>query len=734
MCTSEASSANTPDPGLPPDSRAALVRHIEKLEELTRNAHQNPQLSQQRIDLIQTILNQPAVDQVHDLRAALLHDLGRAYSELPAQDRTPNLECAIRCYREALDLRQGQETTKYADTQRNLGDAYAELTTGDRGANLQKAIDCYQRSLAVFTMESSPQDYALIQNQLGIAYAELPTDDAQSSLQQAIHCFREALRFYPPEQAAEAYADVQNNLGIVYSRLHIGDRAENLQRAIACYEEALRFRLSKSDSLAYALTQINLGNAYAELSVSRAMNLRRAITCYQEALENCPATEHPYLYAMIQDNLGSAYSDLPDGNRAKNLRKAIDYYEHALHFRTPTAFPHDYAMTQNNLGVAYCDLTTGDRLANLRHATDCLQQALTIYTREETPLDYAMTQNNLGTAYAELAKLGVPSGWEQALTCYRQALRIYALETFPADHLMSAYNLGKLHFEQRHWCKAHSAYQMAIAADGRLYQTAVTETSRLSEAAEAANLYRNDAYCLARLGRYAEAVECLEAGRARVLADALKRGHALLDRAPSRDRDEFRAIIARIRSLEAQAHEMMGMGRSKGKASGFVEITKQRRTLRARLTRVVERVRARFPEFMPSALDMRAIASAVPPGRPLVFLVTSSEGSMALIVPPAMDRLDEQHVVWMDSFAEDRLDYVLHHYQVGAGLSRDLSPQTENRFGIWLPSRCPSWGSICCIPWQFGYKLSVTPDAYWSLAVRCPCYPCTQPASQTVVT
>ena len=58
---------------------------------------------------------------------------------------------------------------------------------------------------------------------------------------------------------------------------------------------------------------------------------------------------------------------------------------------------------------------------------------------------------------------------------------------------------------------------------------AATEVSRQAELAEAGDLFSNLAFCLARLGKPNEAVEQLEAGKARGLAEALARDRAALD-------------------------------------------------------------------------------------------------------------------------------------------------------------------------------------------------------------
>ena len=69
-------------------------------------------------------------------------------------------------------------------------------------------------------------------------------------------------------------------------------------------------------------------------------------------------------------------------------------------------------------------------------------------------------------------------------------------------------------------------------------------------------MFSNLAFCLARLGKPNEAVEQLEAGKARGLAEALARDRAALDGVKAEDRAAFEAVRSRIKSLEVEARAM----------------------------------------------------------------------------------------------------------------------------------------------------------------------------------
>ena len=84
----------------------------------------------------------------------------------------------------------------WATTQNNLGIAYADRIRGDRAANLEQAIECYKQALEVRTWQDLPVDWATTQNNQGIAYADRIRGDRAENLEQTIRCYKRALEVY----------------------------------------------------------------------------------------------------------------------------------------------------------------------------------------------------------------------------------------------------------------------------------------------------------------------------------------------------------------------------------------------------------------------------------------------------------------------------------------------------------------------------------------------------------
>jgi CHAT domain-containing protein/tetratricopeptide (TPR) repeat protein len=692
---------------------AEFEADVRRLAQLTEDAHRLPELYRERLTLLEDLAHRPGLEQdtafsvgvLVDLAEAyrtstigdhaanlsraiaccrrglslvtsesapleyahVLHCLGNAYGEmgeLPGGDLATHLEQSIAYYKEALRFRTPAiAPVDYAKTQNSLGGTYmsrADLPTADFRSNLQQAIACFKEAVRICGSDVSPIDFAMSHYNLGLAYYGLAHRDPTADMRQAIACYEEALHVYTPETAPLDYAATQNNLGIAYSELSDGDLTENLAKAAASYHEALHFYTAESFPTEYAMVVNNLGRVFLRLPIGdQAANLEQAMFYYQEALRFYSPTANPMDYAMAQHGLGCAYrlyAMLPTSDREANLRQAIGCFGEALRFRTAEASPQEYAGTQSELGVAYSDLPS-DRETNLDRAIECFRESLRFCSPIVAPLFYADRQNNLGCTYDERASLATSdrTGYlNRAIACFEEALRAYGPEKRPADCKTTYVNMGDTYFKQRKWKNAADAYERAIAIEETLYQAAASEVAREAELAEARDLFQNDGYCLARLGRFTEAVECLEAGRARALAERLEGSQWTLQGACREDRAAIDQVRHRIRTLEAEARLT---GADAPTARRFVELSSGLSKARRELECILNRLR--FQSSETAKLNLEGIAHAATHGRPLVYLIATTEGSLAVIVPWRATRLRTQHAVWLDEFSQQSLDRLL---------------------------------------------------------------------------
>ena len=230
-------------------------------------------------------------------------------------------------------------------------------------------------------------------------------------------------------------------------------------------------------------------------------------------------------------------------------------------------------------------------------------------------------------------------------------------------------SLGNLHFGQRRWQEAATAYTQAVEGAEILYRAAILRSGKEAELAETADLYRRCAYALARCDRYREAVEVLEQGRARLLAEALEQTRTDLERLSTLghgDRlERYRAAAAVVQALATPTEGTGQAGDHPGQETGrLAEMERAQAALQAAIDGI--RQVPGYEDFFLAPVFPK-IRLAATPGTPLVYLLTTPAGSLALVVPPPSPvpappepaTGDAPIALWLDGFAEDRLDGLL---------------------------------------------------------------------------
>ncbi len=381
--------------------------------------------------------------------ARIQSNLGLAYTELAGGDRRANLEMAIDCYQNALQVYTCEDfPSEWATIQNDLSIAYSNVQGKDRSDHLRKAITSCEAALKVLTRENHPFEWAMVQNNLGIAYSELRQENWLENLQRAIDCFQAILQDITRETSPFLWAAALNNLGTCYVDLQDGDRQENLEKALACFHTSLEVRTREDFPAEWALTQRNLGNIYSHLPHSESqVNLAKAIDHYQASLEVFTREAFPVAWAETQYNLGLVHRQLENEDHEANLEEAMACFQAALQVFAKEAFPVEWAGAQNGLGLVYLFLPVGNRQENLAKAIAHFHRALEIRTFESLPVDWAVTQVNIGTAYSELSDGDRLIKLNEAIACYKAALQVLAREDYPYEWAGAMVNLGQSYSE-----------------------------------------------------------------------------------------------------------------------------------------------------------------------------------------------------------------------------------------------------------------------------------------------
>jgi hypothetical protein len=394
-----------------------------------------------------------------------------------------------------------------------------------------------------------------------------------------------------------------------------------------------------------------LASAYLLRARDNAEPIRQAVELLRRALALLPP--EPGERVFIATRLGETLRILHERTgEAEPLDQAVDALREAatgLHARNG-----DYVRVHAGLGSAY--------LARYRQAirgrsapprAELRAQIFALRTGNFVPgrgaaENLVAAVGSLDAAFQVARTYDVAAAYAPALSAYAEITgswleRIRARGMFhtacrggmPELVLEASATWGEWALRRRAWREARRAYGHGLAVAHRLFQRQAGRTHREDALRGARPLATGAAYASARVDRLAEAVELLEEGRARLLADVLWSE----DELPRRLEREHPELAARLRAALAGANaarhsaelfpEMLKLVK---KAGAFGELTESTESMRADLDEVLTEIR-RLPGFAAFAtpLGIKEIAQAAA-GAPLVYLAATPAGGMALMV------------------------------------------------------------------------------------------------------
>ena len=641
--------------------------------------------------------------------AEAMMSLATAYSDRIRGDRAENIERAIDAYQQALQVMTRQAMpVEWAQTMMNLANAYSSRIRGDRAENIEQAIDAYQQALQVMTRQAMPVEWAETMMNLANAYSiphsgrpgrehraghrRLPAgpagDDPPGHARRVganhdepgerLLCphsrrpggeHRAGHRRLPagpagddPPGHARRVGATMMNLATAYSNRIRGDRAENIEHAIDAYQQALEVRTRQAMPVEWAQAMMNLATAYSNrIRGDQAENIEHAIDAYQQALEVRTRQAMPVEWAQAMMNLVTAYYYRIRGDEAENIEQAIDAYQQALQVMTRQAMPVEWAQVMMNLATAYSKRIRGDRAENIEQAIAAYGQALQVMTRQAMPVDWAQTMMNLANAYFIRIRGDRAENIEQAIDAYQQALEVFTPVGLPHHCRGAARSLTNLYFDEGRFEQVAEPYQLAMQAVENLLQASLVRGSKEVELGEIQGLPARAAYALAKTGKAVEAVVALERGRARLLAEALEQSRRDLERLPELGHGEllerYRQVAGRIQFLQQQAGQR---AEQREQQPALSNLAQEMAAARAELNAAIAAIRQVEVDGQKPYADLwlpptfEKIQKAAAPGASLVYLLTTSTGSLALVV--AGDKVEP---LWMDNLNEARLREVL---------------------------------------------------------------------------
>jgi len=548
-----------------------------------------------------------------------------------------------------------------------------EQLRAEQGGDARRAMPVGEELLELFRYgweRSGAHVEALLRTAAAYYSAEGP--DVEDRLDRMIALCRRAIEVIdagvedPAERDAMRDERVRAllNMGAAYSRRYRGDPVANHDRGCQLAREVLQEVSRESDSRVWAMASTNLGMSLTHRARMRDPEDSARQRELDEALEVDPLD-----WAFTQTGLGLAYGYRSDDRRADVLA-AIDHHRQAARGMRAAGESALEAQAWHNvasetLALARLDDTSEAERAELTSAAiEAGRRALALRPATVDPTGAGQTESLLGDA------LELAGDRDGALAARNRALESLRPDTAPQAAREEALKLADQARQVGDWEAAARAYELAVQAAVVALESRTDTSGRFEELGSGLNLFRWAAAGLLRAGQVRRAVEVLELGRGRELAAWLHR---------DAEAEELRALDPQLHARYVALRTGIERHEQAVRAGTGGDLTAAA-AARESYRQTVDAIRA-LPGLERFLLAPRYadIASAVPEGEALVYLLSALSGSAALIVthdadPEVVDvpALTSGRVVRALIRADEQLETVEGYLPAQARASDDL--------------------------------------------------------------
>lgn len=592
----------------------------------------------------------------------------------------------------AQDLQQSEELATAIDPAEDftasveartiLATFLLETHEGERSQNVARAFGIYLELLRTDLWQTLPQawDAAVI----GIANCLIAEPNAPAEAYESVikllDRLADRLRGGDPEQLAIA-------LG-TYSQLlqsaRTGDRDDNLARALALLQEAIT-ALGNGERypMRWARAHHNLATVYANLRLGdRSQNVDDAIRALGVALAGRPRDTDPVGRARTLRALASL---LPEWSGAESYSDAISSAEACAREADEIAGvdPRAAARTpawgmlagrRTALNGELDDLLgTEPETARARLALEIAEHRRVVeaLSPDRERLQWAEWSGGLARLLTRVAHVDQSAeAGNEAYRCLRRAIDAVPVGSAPRLERDLYRAVGELGHQHGLWDISFPAYAKALSIGNRLFDEVATADSRRQELVEVRGFAQFAAYAAARSGNAEEAIRLAEAGRSRSLVENMATSALLAGHAAPEVRESLLAASSQVATLEAELrsieerdpravarkmhrrlvewvggepdwiqHRLTDPGAlSTDVVADYLRVKPRLRAARSELRQALQAAREGLAGEPFEPLDsqgIRAVATGI--GRPIVYLMATTWGSVALIVPPSGD-------------------------------------------------------------------------------------------------
>lgn len=544
-------------------------------------------------------------------------------------DRAENVETAIHSFEQSLSVFTPEADPEgWVVAQLNLGLAYSIRIRGVSADNFEKAIACCDAALASCDREVSPTNWASIQSIRASAYRNRIHGSESENIETAIKGFHAALQIYTRQDTPREWAQAQQNRANAYQHRILGRHGDNVETAISGYEAALQVFKPEFFPREWAQATISLANAFRKRNRGvPAENREKSARLYDAVLNAVSRDELPHLWAEAHAHRAHTFDN------PINKDQAIAHFNAALEVFTRADVPKRWAMNMMGRANAYLARSSAGQIGlpsarvrayDIEKAITDYDDALTVCTQSNFPRQWALLQMNRACAYQKRILGKKADNLAEAISGHRRALEVRTFDSDPDEYLRAIRLLGDALSAAENWADAVDAYASARRTANLMIGLGAdsVESERVLE--EVQQLGPAQALAIAKVGRPAEALACLEAGRARQLALGLTRttARAALDLG---DQVVFDTRLAVLQNAEAKLRAATEETRSEALSavvaarSSFEEILQRGQAISSASElsledRLAILGRANITLAAPIFTDKSAILLIVPPG------------------------------------------------------------------------------------------------------------------------
>jgi CHAT domain-containing protein len=538
-----------------------------------------------------------------------------------------------------------------------------EIEYDSKGFDIQKCIDFLEEAKQVFKNISGEVEISVkLYTSLSMLYNKKTQGDRIEAVRLAISNAKEArVKYENLPKELQKWPEPNFFLANALVNLEEGDLSENLSQAICIYEKLLEMYANLIPAFYKVQILHNLADAYnsSKLMRNKLDNLLKAASRMYEllditrshgsrmhlSLDQKATSQNTLGYILLQQAI--EYETLGRGDEKKSSRqltKGIKHFRSGLKILGNEGYFQLRAAISVNLTYAYL---ISKKKSHFKESVKCGQEAINLHRQAQIsgyPLAHAY--NNLARAYKSQGDL------LSSIPLFREALQIFLPKSFPKDCHKVSYTLATVCESLGDWQEAKGAYEKAIDSLELLYRWSTTLNSKSTQISSAGDTYLRAAYAYARTGEPKQAIIILEQGRARGLSETLDRDRTNLDNLKIQNKTllytRYKDITNQLRNLDAQQRDrMVSTDRHSFTPESVRNTAKE---LQSKWEETIDEIR-KVPDYenFLTPIEWEDIEIALRSDNPLLYLVTTPNGSVTLVVTP-----DHIEAIWSD-FTETQL-------------------------------------------------------------------------------